>query len=143
LTSKWWRLVAKLFWKAITQRVRQALLTFWHLIVGLGFFLAAAQCVAGLCDAAENMGLLWFLNKQAVVGLTISLWCATIKFALLAAGAAYAFGGFVTGMLIKPRNWRTLVFFGICAAVSLFVLITALGAFRFHPGWWHLFHPGR
>ncbi len=144
---------AKLFWKAITQRARQATCTsggwplaepirFWHLIVGLGFFLAAAQCVAGLCDMAENTGLLWFLNKHTVVGLTVSLWCATIKFALIAAGAAYAFVGFIAGMLIKPRNWRTLVSLGICAAVSLVALAIALGAFRFHPGWWHLFHPG-
>jgi hypothetical protein len=123
---------AKLFWNAFKRWNR------WHYLVRFGFFLAALQCIAGMCDAAENTGLLWFLSSHAAVGLTVSFYCATAKFVLVALGAFYATIGFVIGIFTNKRGRILLI---ACATVSVLTLVFSVMAFRFHPGLNVLLHP--
>jgi hypothetical protein len=110
----------------------------WHHVVAFGFFLAAMQCIAGMCDAAENSGLLWFLSKDTAVGLTVSLYCATVKFVLVAVGALYATVGFLIGTFTNKGSRGLLI---ACAMLSAFALIFSAIVFRFHPGLGPLLHP--
>jgi len=85
-----------------------------------GFAIAGAQVLAGLADAAENAGLLWFLNDPtkaaAATGLTIAFYCATLKFGLVGLGALYSTAGFLVGLWQNPERISLRVF----AAISLF-----------------------
>jgi patatin-related protein len=123
---------AKLFWNEFKRWEG------WHYLVAFGFFLAAVQCIAGMCDAAENTGLLWFLSKGAAVGLTVSLYCATVKFVLVAVGALYATVGFIIGTCTNKGSRLLLI---ACAMLSTLALIFAVMALRFHPGLGALLHP--
>ena len=110
----------------------------WPYLVAFGFFLAAMQCIAGLCDAAENTGLLWFLSTGTTVGLTVSFYCATVKFVLVSLGALYATVGFSTGIFTNKSGRILLI---VCATLSVLVLIFAVLELRFHPGLNALLHP--
>ena len=116
-----------------------------HWLVIAGFSLAALQCLAGFADAAENAGLLWFLNDQRQqTGLTISLYCATLKFGLIGLGAVYSFLGFGLGVFERyerdPVDWkerlyrvgRRLLLLGF-AAINAVVAVAAFYALWKHP----------
>ena len=111
-------------------------------VVIAGFSLAGLQCLAGLLDAGENTGLLWYLNDPSrQTGLTISLYCASLKFALIGLGAFYAIPGFVIGAFQGykpgPANWKEYLYqlrrsalLLVFAAISGFYLW-----FSFHALW--------
>jgi hypothetical protein len=130
----------------------------WHALVTLGFFLAAAQCLAGLADAAENAGLLWFLADQnQQTGLTLATYCATAKFALIGVGAVYSFFGFVTGTGLvgfitglahkngrpsvnREERWQRIArscLLVIFAAINAIIAVVAFSALWKHPVVWH------
>ena len=117
--------------------------SYWLVIAG--FSLAALQCLAGFANAAENAGLLWFLNDQSQqTGLTISLYCATLKFGLIGLGAVYSLLGFGVGVFERyerdPVDWkerlyrvgRRLLLVGF-AAINAVVAVAAFYALWKHP----------
>jgi hypothetical protein len=71
-------------------------------LAALGAWVVAAQWAAALFDAAENIGLtVMLLHGVAAPWPAVSAVCATIKFALIAAGLAYAMWG---GLSARPAN---------------------------------------
>ena len=111
-------------------------------VVIAGFTLAGLQCLAGLLDAGENTGLLWYLNDQShQTGLTISLYCASLKFVLVGLGALYAIPGFVIGAFQGykpgPTNWKDYLYqLGRSALLLIFTAISGfVFCFSFHALW--------
>jgi hypothetical protein len=116
-------------------------LTRW--VVLIGFTLGGLQIVAGIADIGENTGLLWFLHDYfdpqvplvsiGHTGLTIALYCATLKFALVGVGGFYSTIGFLVGLFQERSSaWERfsrLIFL----AVSLIAILAAWGALTTHP----------
>jgi hypothetical protein len=71
-------------------------------LAALGVWVVAGQWAAAVLDAAENAGLtVMLLDGVAAPWPTVSAVCASIKFALIAAGLAYAMWG---GLSARPAN---------------------------------------
>lgn len=108
-------------------------------VVIAGFSLAGLQCLAGLLDAGENTGLLWYLNDPSrQTGLTISLYCASLKFALIGLASLYAIPGFVIGAFQGykpgPTNWKEYLY--QLRRSALLLVFAAISGFFF----WFSFH---
>jgi hypothetical protein len=112
-----------------------------RVVVIVGFSLAGLQCLAGLLDAGENSGLLWYLNDpdpNRETGLTISLYCASLKFVLVGLGALYAIPGFIIGAFEGyescPANWKEYLY--QLRRSALLLVFAAISGFFF----WFSFH---
>src|SRR5262249_47236325 len=117
------------------QKIRQhpPLRQISHTLVAIGFFLAAAQCIAGLADIAENSVLLWYLaGHENQVSLQMSQVFATIKFLLIALGLFYSFWGFFSGISQTVPS-RVILLSGVFAGLSATGAGFALWALVTHP----------
>jgi hypothetical protein len=94
-----------------------------------GFALAAAQLLAGLADAVENTGLLWFLENRtpplAANALAIAFYSAALKFALIALGTLYSAAGFAVGFW-QNRKQISLLLFAAISVLTTYVCAAAL-----------------
>ena len=117
------------------QKIRQQppLRKISRILVAIGFFLAAAQCIAGLADIAENSVLLWYLAGHGDHAyLQMSQIFATIKFLLIAAGLFYSFWGFFSG-ISQTVPLRVILLSGVFAGLSAIGAGFALWALVTHP----------
>jgi len=117
------------------QKIRQQppLRQISRVLVAIGFFLAAAQCIAGLADIAENSVLLWYLaGHEDQIYLLMSQILATIKFVLIALGLFYSFWGFFSGISQTVPS-RVILFSGVVAGLSAIGAGFALWALVTHP----------
>jgi len=72
------------------------------LSAALGQWLARGVLLAGLCDAVENYAMLQlFWGTPTQLSVSVSFYAASLKFALVAAGSAYAIVS-----LIAAWTWR-------------------------------------
>ena len=110
-------------------RTGRALLLDW--LVTIGFIMAGLQCLAGVADLTENIGLFIFVRAHDVAGLQLAYYCAFLKFFLIALGGLYSAIALAIGIfppaqirsdgtpVVPPRHWwlSPLAFVGLLFCV--------------------------
>lgn len=77
---------------------------------GVQFFIKTGQqlvwivWIAGLCDAIENTALLKTLSEVSQTNVSISFYCATIKFGILLIALVFVLINLITGFFTKVRT---------------------------------------